>query len=75
MDKPVTTTDDFYHGIFKELISWFDRWLQNPLSEREKILIAETVDYLKTNRVERFDADKFRDGQVHSQRISEAGDL
>jgi len=62
-DNPQTTpVEGYYHPSFAELISWFNRWLNEPLSAREIVLLGETVDYLATNTVKRFDLDKLKIG-------------
>ena len=54
-DKPVTTLIPVESDqSFVDLINWFNRWLEEPLSSRDILLIAETVDYCVTNKVKRY---------------------
>lgn len=43
---------------FIDLINWFNRWLDQPITDRERVLIGETVDYVATNKVKRYDPSK-----------------
>lgn len=59
MEKAKTTNEIGNDQSFLDMVDWFNRWLSDPITDREKVLLGEAVDYLATNKVKRYNPEKF----------------
>lgn len=59
MSDPQTTiekveSDPRYDKSFVDFIKWFNRWLAEPINDREVILLGEAISYLSDHKVQRW---------------------